>query len=467
MARRHALWLDIRRSIARSKGRFLSIVGLMALGSFALVGLFVAGPDMRATGAAYFSAHGAADLTVIGDFGLNEKDCALIESADGIATVEYGYLKDAVIDGTDTSLRIQSAPEEVSRYELVAGRMPSAADEIALDSFLQDEYALGDTIVFDEKPDAQGETVLTRDAFTVVGFVNSTEMLSSVSFGESTAGSGELRGYAVVDPAAFDSDAYMTARLTFSDTAGLDPYGSEYADAVHAHRSELEELLADQPGARLAEIRSESQGTIDEGQAEVDAGRAELAETEAQLEDARDQLDAAGSQIAESERQLAEQSAAAQAQIDEGAAALAAGEDELEAGRATIEGKQQELDAAQRQIDEGAVALETARQELAVQQRATSRASSAGRRSRRASPRSTRQQTSSRARSSWWRACRRRRSRRASSSTPCSPGSRRSSPPRPRPMTRPTEPTPSSRAWSPTSARRAPTRSRAQTSRPW
>ena len=60
--RRHALWLDIRRSIRHSMGRFLSIVGLMALGSFALVGLFVTGPDMRATGRAYFDALDAADI---------------------------------------------------------------------------------------------------------------------------------------------------------------------------------------------------------------------------------------------------------------------------------------------------------------------------------------------------------------------------------------------------------------------
>lgn len=47
MPRKTALRRDFIRSILHSKGRFLSIVGLMALGSFALVGLLVAGPDMR------------------------------------------------------------------------------------------------------------------------------------------------------------------------------------------------------------------------------------------------------------------------------------------------------------------------------------------------------------------------------------------------------------------------------------
>ena len=43
------LWRDIKRTVGKSRGRFVSIVLLMALGAFALVGLNVAGPDMRMT----------------------------------------------------------------------------------------------------------------------------------------------------------------------------------------------------------------------------------------------------------------------------------------------------------------------------------------------------------------------------------------------------------------------------------
>ena len=102
---RHALWLDIRRSIRHSLGRFLSIVGLMALGSFALVGLFVTGPDMRATGRAYFDALDAADIMVIGDFGLNGEDRALIEQTGGIdaATGSASAASRAQVVGTSSS----------------------------------------------------------------------------------------------------------------------------------------------------------------------------------------------------------------------------------------------------------------------------------------------------------------------------------------------------------------------------
>ena len=362
---RHALWLDIRRSIRHSMGRFLSIVGLMALGSFALVGLFVTGPDMRATGRAYFDALDAADILVIGDFGLNDEDCALIEQANGIDEVEYGYLKDVVVDGTTESYRIQSLPERVSRYEVVEGRLPQAPDEIALDSFSQGEYAIGDTVTFDEKPDAQGDTVLTRDTFTVVGFVSSSEIISGVNMGASTAGSGELSGYAVVIPETFDSKVYMTARLTFEDTRGVDPYADEYADLVHAHRDDLEDLLADQPGVRLAALRAENQATIDDGQAEVDAGYAELADAEAELSDARSQLDEGAAQIAVNEQQLEEETASARAAIEDGAAQLMAGEAQLAAAQAQIEDNGQTLVAAQAQIEEKAAELDAAKEAYA------------------------------------------------------------------------------------------------------
>lgn len=336
----------------------------MALGSFALVGLYVAGPDMRATGEAYFAAHDAADLTVIGDFGLSEADCALIEQASGIKQIEYGYLKDATIKGTDESLRVQSSPDEVSGYQVTEGRLPRQLDEIALDSYLADEYDLGDVIELEEKEDAQGETVLTQDRYTVVGFVNSSELISGVNLGESTAGSGALTGYAVVEPEAFDSDVYMTARLTFDDTAGLDPYSDEYTDRVHAHRDELEDLLADRPGLRLAEVRADGQSAIDDGQEQLDEGRAELDDARLTLESSRAQLDDAEAQIVASERALESQTAAAQAELDAAASKISAGREVLLAGQAEVDARRADLDEARQQIELGKRQLAQKQQEL-------------------------------------------------------------------------------------------------------
>ena len=76
--RRRMLWRDIRATLAKSRGRFASIVSLMALGSFALVGLFATAPDMRATGRAFYDEHNLADVTVISDYGLTSDDEEII-----------------------------------------------------------------------------------------------------------------------------------------------------------------------------------------------------------------------------------------------------------------------------------------------------------------------------------------------------------------------------------------------------
>ncbi|MDN6669386.1 MAG: ABC transporter permease, partial [Tetragenococcus koreensis] len=67
--RKKKLWKDIRRSITGSWGRFFSILSLMALGTFAFVGLKVTGPDMRATAEDFYEQTNLADMTLTSTWG--------------------------------------------------------------------------------------------------------------------------------------------------------------------------------------------------------------------------------------------------------------------------------------------------------------------------------------------------------------------------------------------------------------
>ena len=78
---KRALRRDIARTFHKSKGRFVSIVALLALGAFALVGFKVTGPDMRATAAHYLGGYNLADLTIIGGMGIDADDEAAIAQA--------------------------------------------------------------------------------------------------------------------------------------------------------------------------------------------------------------------------------------------------------------------------------------------------------------------------------------------------------------------------------------------------
>jgi len=93
---------NINRSIKHSWGRFISIMLLMMIGSFALLGLFVTGPDMRKTSTQYFKEYNTADITVLSDYGLSEIEMTAIESVSDIKEIEYIYLKDVIIKDTNT-----------------------------------------------------------------------------------------------------------------------------------------------------------------------------------------------------------------------------------------------------------------------------------------------------------------------------------------------------------------------------
>ena len=109
-----------------------------------------------------------------------------------------------------------------------------------------------------------------------VGFINSTEIISCVNQGQSTAGSAELNSYGVVPEDAFGCDYYMIARMTFQDTKGLDPYSDEYIDMIQEHKSQLEDILVNQPEEKLKSVKGEYQNKIDEGRQKISDAENEL-----------------------------------------------------------------------------------------------------------------------------------------------------------------------------------------------
>ncbi len=363
------LWKDIKKCFLKSKGRFISITCLIALGSFALVGLQVAGPNMRMTGENYFNRLNLADISIIGDYGIDEENQKAINQISGAEKIEYGYLKDVVIRDTITSIRIFSNSDELSVYEVVEGRLPETENEIAIASIYHGDYSVGDKIAFTEKEDTAGETALKHHEFQIVGFVNSGELLSSINMGQSTAGTGELQGYAVVDCSAFDYDVYMIARISFTDTAGVDPYSDQYTTLIQNHKNELNELLTDQPDLRLSAIRGQYQEKIDEGQAEVDDAKQELADVEEKLSDGERDLADAKQKYADGQAEYNEQKADADRQLGDASKQLADGEKELaDAKQEYADGlaqyNEQKADA-DRQLADASAELEDGERDLA------------------------------------------------------------------------------------------------------
>lgn len=355
MSVKHALNKDIKKSITHSLGRFVSIILLMALGSFALVGLAVTGPDMRQTGSDYFAEYNTADLTIASDYGISETEMQTIESASNVSAVEYIYLKDVTVENQNTSFRIFSAPKNISMYELVDGNLPTNDQEIAIDSTNQGDYQIGDQITFTEPANTFGLKVLKNTTFTITGFIKSTEILSTLNRGQTTVGTGALDNYAVVDESVFDSSVYMMAKIIFSDTANLDPYSDEYNEKIISHKNELENLLSEDKSVRFDLIKSEYKDKID-------AANLKLTNAKQELENARTSLADAEAKINQAKQTIS----ANQQTLNSAKKQLNQAEKTLKASKTTLNEKKQNIASYKDQLASALVQIQTSEQKLAA-----------------------------------------------------------------------------------------------------
>lgn len=362
------LWKDIKKCFSHTKGRFISIFTLMMLGSFALVGLKVTGPNIRETGIHYFQNLNLSDITIIGDYGIDEENQKVINQLSDTEEIEYGYLKDVTVKESTDGIRIFSIPNNISKYELTDGRNAENESEIVLSNTYANQYQLGDNIEFIEKEDISGKKVLKRHSFKIVGFAKSPEFLSSINMGQSTSGAGELKGYAFVKNTVFDSDYYMLTRITFKDTKNIDPYSDEYTEIIQKHKNELEQLFINQPEIRLQTIKNEYQRQIDNGQNQIDEAKQKLIDTQnlltnanAQIKEAQTSIDSSDMQLQDAKKQLV----SGQSQLNKKWLQIQSAKQELESAKETLQETQSQLDTAYQQILQGRENIQTASSEIA------------------------------------------------------------------------------------------------------
>ena len=292
--KRKTYWKDLLQSFTGSKGRFLSILTLMMLGSLAVVGLKVASPNMERTAWAYLKDTNAADMTVIADYGLDQADQEELQNLSG-ADVEFGYMTDLTLANTQDAIRIFSKTDKISKFEVTQGRLPEQEDELALADFWKDRYQIGQVIHLNQKNGSNSQ--LKRYSYTITGFVHSPDIFSKTDMGSAGSGNGNLSVYGVVTKDNFKSSVYTIARLRFTSLTDVNPFSSDYEKKLEEEEETLKELVADNGRARLKKIKEDSQEKLDVGKKKLDeaetnltAGKKRLQETETQLQGQESQL---------------------------------------------------------------------------------------------------------------------------------------------------------------------------------
>ena len=292
--KRKIYWKDLLQSFTGSKGRFLSILTLMMLGSLALVGLKVASPNMERTAWTFLKNTNAADVTVIGDYGLDQADQAELQTLSG-ADVEFGYMTDLTLANSEDAIRIFSNTDKISKFQVTQGQLPEKEDELALADFWKDRYQIGQVIHLSQKNASNSQ--LKRDSYTITGFIHSPDIFSKTDMGSSASGNGNLAAYGVVTKDNFKSSVYTIARLRFNSLTDVNPFSVDYEKKLEEEEATLKELVADNGQARLEKMKKDAQKSLDEGKKQLDeaetnlvAGKKHLQETDTQLQGQEVQL---------------------------------------------------------------------------------------------------------------------------------------------------------------------------------
>ncbi|MDO4798344.1 MAG: ABC transporter permease, partial [Coriobacteriales bacterium] len=316
----------ILRSIRGSLGRFLAIMGIVALGCGFFAGLQMSGPDMRAAANEFYDGTNLYDIRLVSTLGFTERDVERVAGTQGVAGIMPAISCDVMarLGKEQLAMRVSSldvdaasAGQEqganvvlsqdgnyLNRVFLREGRWPQAADECVLTADKPvDGMGVGSTVeVLYGTVDLKD--VLRKRTLKVVGMVSSSNYPYTGSFGSTTLGSGMIGEYAFVSPDAFVDDAPFTE--IYLRVAGADAYESgsdEYQAAVDEVAHRLEEKESALAAARLADVRTKAQDEVDEGRQEY---QTEKDKAQRELEDARKKLDDAERELADGRRELAD-----------------------------------------------------------------------------------------------------------------------------------------------------------------
>ena len=348
--KRKVYWKDLFGSFTHSKGRFLSILTLMLLGSLALVGLKVTTPNMHRTANQFIQQQKMLDLAVVGDLGLDQADQEELLGLKG-ARVEFGSLLDLTVKGTGKAIRLFSPPKSLSSFHVTKGRLPKKEGELALASFWEDRYRLGDTLTLEEKVGTRSS--LKQKQFTIVGFVQSSEMWSQKNLGTAMSGSGNLDAYALVSKEVFTSKLPVMARIQFDDLRSFDSFSQAYQKRLEEHQEELEKLLKDNGKARYQRLKKEADGQIQKCQKELSRAKETLQSAKNQIDQAQKKLDLQETQLSKLAPFLpAKERVASQEKIHQAKEQLDQKKKDWTEGETELAKKEEELKKAQTERDQ-------------------------------------------------------------------------------------------------------------------
>ncbi len=329
---------DIFRDIKKSRGRFFSIVAIIALGVAFFSGLKISPQVMKFTADKYYDDYNLMDIRVVSTLGLTEDDLDAIKNIEGID--ERGtYTLDALTEYQESEvvLRIHgfSSKDQINGVKLLEGRYPENADECIIESSKNGfaNIKIGETIRLHSGKDTPLSDELENTKFTVVG-IGQTPYYLSFEKGNSTIGNGRVRSFIMIPEANFKQEVFTDIYLTVKDGKKLNSYKDEYFNLIHNVTEKLEVLAVDRQKLRYEEVITKANIELDKGKKEYNE---EKQKAEEELDKALKEIEDGKEEIFENESKLRREEINFNNKIIQGKENIAKAEKDLKDGELAYE----------------------------------------------------------------------------------------------------------------------------------
>lgn len=258
------------KEISSSKGKFISIILIILLGTMLFVGVRSTGPDLSNSASSYVNEYHLADLQIVSTMGLTDDDLKILEDEKNVV-VEAGF-STTYEKNKDEIVQVLSYSKDVklNKLRILEGELPHSDNEVVLDVKARDfGYKLGEIYQINSEE-------IERSSFTIVGFVNSPLYLSTSDRGATNNGSGKLSYFAYIPEVHFSQEVYSQLFVKFSNTENLIANSDEYMRALDKSTLKIEGLFSERPEKRLNEIQTKAKEALQPYLEEIQVGKEQI-----------------------------------------------------------------------------------------------------------------------------------------------------------------------------------------------
>lgn len=355
-----ALNKDILRDILKSKGRYFSIMLIVALGVAFFSGIKVSPMVMRNTVDHYYDDYNFMDVEVISTLGLTDSDVEAIKKLDSVEGVFPTYSMDVItnVKDQDRVLKVHALPTDnlssdnkdyINRVKLVEGRLPKNSGECVV---LKPKYdhlnlKIGKTLKIESGTKDKISDNLKTDSYKIVGVVDTPYYLS-YEFGNSSIGSGSVDGVMLVPQKDFKTEAYTEMYITSKGAKEKTSFYQEYKDAVKKTEDQIDAITNDRIEYRYNEVVGEATDELNDAKKEYNDKKKE---TDDKIKDAEKQLEDGKQRIKDGKQELKTKKAETKKQIKDGFKQLDDAEAALKKGRKQYEAAKKDFDSKKQQAN--------------------------------------------------------------------------------------------------------------------